>query len=213
MEANPFLDNGPESYGASVEEASLIIYALHGRSQDAGFTKKTAQRLALEDTAWVMPKAPDKTWYPAGFMAPIDDNEPSLSHALEMVSAHLQTLANLNRPVVLFGFSQGACLLSEYLSQEPQSVAGAVLHTGGYIGQDDRETDPSTQSLTGQEVLMLTSSQDSWVPLHRAQLTAELFQAKGASVDLEVYDDPEHHVNDEAIARIQTFLRERYLIK
>lgn len=140
-------------------------------------------------------------------MTPTEENEPSLSHALEMVTVHLQQLTSLNRPVVLFGFSQGACLLSEYLSEKTPDVAGAVLHTGGYIGPEPKNANPSSQPLSGQDILMLTSSQDAWVPLHRAQDTEKLLQAMGASVELKVYDDPEHHINADAVARIQKILQ------
>ena len=111
-------------------------------------------------------------------------------------------------PVVVLGFSQGACLLSEYLLRDQPHLAGAFLHTGGYLGSPERDWGLSSPSnLSGLTVELCTAREDAWVPLHRVEATRHAFRSLGAAVELTVYDDSEHHLNDDSIRMIRRYLR------
>lgn len=211
MPANPHLMREPLWYGPSVEDASLVVYAVHGRDQDPGYMMQVADRVDLPDVAWVLPAAHNRSWYPVGFLAPIEENQPALDDALQTVRTQLGTLMDQERPpLAVLGFSQGACLLSEYLLREQPHLAGAVLHTGGYLGPSEREWSAGPElNLAGLAVELLSAREDAWVPLHRVEATRRAFSSLGAAVELTVYDDTQHHLNEDSIRRIRRYLRQR----
>lgn len=211
MPTNPHLTHEPVQHGAPPGSASLVVYAVHGRGQSPAFMAEVADRIDLPGVAWVLPEAHGSSWYPQGFLAPLAENQPDLDHALETVRAHTRALLEPDGPpVAVLGFSQGACLLSEWLLREQPRLAGAVLHTGGYLGPDERTWDASPgRGLSDQVVEMFTAREDAWVPLHRVEATGDAFRSLGATVELTVYDDPDHHLNDDSVRRIRRYLRHR----
>jgi phospholipase/carboxylesterase len=205
---NPHLEQSPLLHGTPLAQAELVVYAVHGRTQSPTFMQELANRIGLPGVGYLMPAAKDSSWYPAGFMEPLDKNQPHLANALQAVGAHLGWLADRGigpNKTVLLGFSQGACLLSEYLLQNPVRYAGAVLHTGGYIGPDEHEW-PEEGGLAGVPVLMASAAEDAWVPLQRIEATAAAFSNAGAAVEIATYDETEHHINDDSVARIRKLL-------
>jgi phospholipase/carboxylesterase len=48
-----------------------------------------AEVFAQPDVAYLAPQAPDGSWYPYSFLAPIDQNEPQLLRALAELSKSL----------------------------------------------------------------------------------------------------------------------------
>jgi len=209
--SNPHLTHKPVRYGTPPATAKVVVYAVHGRGQSPAFMAEVADRVGLDDVAWVLPAAHDASWYPQGFLAPLQDNQPALDNALDTVREHLAPLLTPERPpVVVLGFSQGACLLTEYLLRDQPRLAGAVLHTGGYLGPEEREWDTTPgRGLSHLVVEMFTAQEDAWVPLHRVEATSTALRALGATVELTVYDDPDHHLNDDSIAMIRRYLRHR----
>ncbi|WP_080795240.1 alpha/beta hydrolase [Corynebacterium pacaense] len=189
--------------GADSGDASLVVYGVHGRGQSTDFIADLARRVGgLDHLGWRIPAAPENTWYPQGFMRPRRDNEPALGSALATVKADLEELSQVTAPVVVLGFSQGACLLAEYLLTEQPAVSGAILHTGGFIGPRNRSF-LIRQGATAFPVLLLTARHDPWVPLSRTRETARAFEELGCTVDLDIYEDAEHHINDQAVRRIR----------
>lgn len=212
MTMNPHLSTPPVPYGASWEETGVVVYAVHGRGQTPATMMSIARRVDAEGVRWIMPSAHEGSWYPEAFLQPLEANQPRLDQALDVVSQHLTALradAPPNTPLVLFGFSQGACLLSEYLLREQTACAGAVLHTGGYIGPEEHNWSKRSDELIGLPVLMATAIEDDWVPLHRVEATARAFAELGARVELNQYDDSEHHINEDSIIRLRKFLADR----
>lgn len=198
----------PEAYGASDTGAGLVIYGVHGRGQSPAFIRELADRVGhLDRFRWIMPSAPGNSWYPAGFMAPFDENQPSLENALQTVDRHLKELLAGPLPVVALGFSQGACLLAEHLLTEQPAVDGIILHTGGYLGPE-RRSFRSEPGHAGTRTAILTARADPWVPLQRSEETAQELAAVGADVTVTVYEDTEHHINDDAVDCIRQLLEQ-----
>lgn len=214
MPVNPNLMHEPLWYGTSLEDAPLVVYAVHGRGQSPAYMAQVADRVDMPEVAWVLPAADNQSWYPESFLAPIEENQPALDDALQTVRTQLGALMDQDGPrVVVLGFSQGACLLSEYLLRDRPQLAGAFLHTGGYLGPSEREwalSSPSHVSspskMAGLTVELCTAREDAWVPLHRVEATQRAFRSLGAEAELTVYDDSEHHVNDDSIRRIRRYL-------
>ncbi|MER6562318.1 hypothetical protein ABT300_32210 [Streptomyces sp. NPDC001027] len=212
---NPHLAAPPVLHGAPLDQAGLVVYAVHGRTQGPGFMIEQADRVNLPGVAWVCPRADADTWYPQSFLVPLKENQPRLDHALDMVRTHLADLARMgwaSQDVVLFGFSQGACLLTEHLLREQPSHASAFLHTGGYLGPDARPwTAASDSGLPGTEIVLLCAEEDEFVPLSRAQESAGALASLGGKVEFTTYDDPLHHLNEDSIVRLRRMLRTRLL--
>ena len=138
---------------------------MHGRGAWPETMLDLAVRLALDDVHMLVPVAAGRTWYPQRFTAPVADNEPWLSHALEACDAAVQRLAGAGWPaerIVLAGFSQGACLTLEYAARHPRRYGGVAALTGGLIGDDSELTHP--QGLDGTPLLITTAEGDEWVP-------------------------------------------------
>lgn len=211
MPTNLHLTHEPVQHGSPPESAALVVYAVHGRGQSPAFMAGVADRVDLPGVAWVLPEAHDVSWYPQSFLAPLAENQPHVDHALDTVRAHTRSLLTEDGPpVVVLGFSQGACLLSEWMLRDQPRLAGAVLHTGGYLGSGERRWEASPgRGLSGQVVEMFTALEDAWVPLHRVEATGDAFRSLGATVELTVYDDPDHHLNDNSVRMIRRYLRHR----
>jgi predicted esterase len=168
-----------------------------------------AARAGMPDVHRVYPKATDNTWYPARFNAPPADNEVWLSFALQAIDRAMATLEADGVPAsrtVLVGFSQGACLLSEYLVRSPRRYAAVALFTGCDISVDGTEREIPTGFLSGLPVLMSSSQYDEWVPPERVRGTAAMLERAGAEIELRIHAAREHGVNDEEIAALRRLL-------
>ncbi|WP_052746006.1 alpha/beta hydrolase [Allosalinactinospora lopnorensis] len=205
---NPHLARPAALAGARLQDADLAAIVVHGRNQDPEFMMGVLDRLALPEIGYVLPRAAERTWYPEGFTAPIDANQPRLDQALDTCAQALHQAGEHGFPperTALLGFSQGACLLSEFMLRNPRRYAAAALLTGGYIGPADQPRSP-TGSLANTPVFLGSSRYDEWVPIERVEATAALMREMGAQVTMQTYDDREHFVNDEAIAQTRALL-------
>lgn len=196
--------------GAPLDVASVAVVVVHGRDQDPHWMlEHLAWELGLPGVAYVLPAAPDGSWYPNRFFDPVEDNEPWLSEALAAIVDAVELAEEGGVPVervVLAGFSQGACLVAEMIDREPRPYGGAAILTGGLFGTEEELHVPP--ALDGMPVLVTGHVGDSWVPVPRVERTAELLRAAGASVRLAVHDDPEHQINDDEIAAVRRLLVE-----
>ena len=209
---NPHLARQPVLLGAPLHQARTVVYAVHGRGQGAGFMVEQAERVGVLGVAWVLPQAHEDSWYPLSFLEPSTANQPYLDQSLEMVGVHAADLVRMGRDpgaTVLFGFSQGACLLAEYLLRVQPRCAGAFLHTGGYVGADHRPWARVGDGLSGAEVILHCAEDDEFVPLSRVQETAGALAGVSARIELTTYDDPVHHLNEDSIVRLRRMLTSR----
>ena len=191
--------------GPAPDQARAVCVLLHGRGRSPEDVLGLAERMALDDVAFVAPAAADSSWWPGSFLAPFSENEPWLSSALGAVDALLHTLGDLSR-VVLGGFSQGACLAAEYALRHPAGFGGLLLYTGGFCGPAGTPA-PQVDAFESTPVYLGTSDPDGWVPVWRVRETAAAFSALGASVTLDVFEGMEHIVNDEEIAAGRALLQ------
>lgn len=208
MADNPHLATTTRTAGADPDRATTIVVALHGRDQDPGYiAEHLAAPLAdLGDVAWIMPAASGDTWYPGRFFEPAEANQPWLDHALDAVDSAIDA-AQAHGPerVVLVGFSQGGCLVAEWLARRPRPLAAAAILTGSLVGPDDAPTAPG-HPLDGLRVALATADGDDWVPTRRVEATAEALTAAGAVTTLEVFVDPEHRISPPAVAVVRALV-------
>nr|BBD84675.1 phospholipase/carboxylesterase [Chromobacterium sp.] len=210
IDPNPHKEQGLEIYGAPLNQAKLAVVLLHGRRQSAEEAYKNGEAIGLADVAYILPIAKDRTWYPHSFMAPVDSNQPSLDHALDCVSATIEELRGYgfaDRQIVLMGFSQGACLATEYIYRRPAAIGGLIAFSGGLFGPDEAAWGSPAAALDF-PAFFGTSDSDSWMPLERIESTAQAFRRAGADVDFRVYPDMPHHVCADEIDAARDLLSE-----
>jgi predicted esterase len=193
-------DLAPVEWGTGWDEADLAVLALHGRGQDPEFMRATAARFGPAPVRFVAPGAPGNSWYPQPFLEPVERNQPKLDQSQRTVEQCVRQLGERGfgpERVVLLGFSQGACLLSQYALTCPAPFAGLVLLTGAHINPDPFPA-ACGKPLQDVPVVMRSIENDPWVPRWRIEETAVLLAERGASVDLRVDPGHEHIITDEA---------------
>lgn len=194
-------DNPVESLSLG-KGSDLTIVLVHGRTQSPQDMRVHAERLALDNVTFLFPLATGNTWYPGLFMAPIADNEPALSAAIGHYEAIVSDLIAKGTPahrIVVGGFSQGACLTSEFLARHPRRYAATILWTGGLIGPAGTVW-PLRPILSGMPAYITTAENDPWVPTDRVRETYDWLRQSGARPELDIFEDREHGVLDVEIA-------------
>jgi phospholipase/carboxylesterase len=183
---NPHLETEPVVLGPQSGRTAVLV---HGRGSGPESLLDLAGRLAANGVRCVLPAAAGGTWYPQRFTAPLADNEPWLTHALEALDAHV------DGDTALIGFSQGACLVLEYVARHARRYRAVAGLTGGLIGAEGELSRP--QGLDGTPVLITSAEGDNWVPAERTRESAELLAAGGARVDLRVFGPGPHAIRAE----------------
>ncbi len=196
-EGLPVASRGPEPHGARA-----VAVMLHARGAGVEHVLGLAEALDDPECAFLAPRARGGSWYPQSFMAPIDDNEPWLSSALSVIEGLIDDLDTEGVPrerIVLGGFSQGACLASEFAIRNPGRWGGLLLFTGGFIGPPGTEW-PQEGSFAGTPAFLGTGVPDAWVPVERVRETARILEGMDARVTLREYPGRDHTVNAEELA-------------
>jgi predicted esterase len=209
---NSHLSQPVVSRGPAVIAGATTTIALHGRGRDPNDILGVWQRIGRSDLACLAPAAEGGTWYPASFLANITDNEPRLSFALERIDTLVHELGTRGvhrEHIVLAGFSQGACLLSEYVLRNPTKYAALLIFTGGAIGPEGTKWSVNG-SFDDTPVLIGGSVQDAFVPLSRMQETARILRTHGANVTELYYGGTAHYVSDDEIHLARRVLEKRW---
>ena len=187
--------------GAPMERANAAIILLHGRGGDAEGMLDLGFAVAEDGMALIAPRAANNTWYPERFMSPLANNEPWLSSALQAVgeAVLLAVAANIPRErVMLIGFSQGACLSTEFIARNAMRYGAVAALSGGLIGPDNTPRDYNG-SLEGTPVFMGCSDIDPHIPVKRVNESATILQALGAVVDKRIYGGMGHVIIDDEV--------------
>lgn len=188
--------------GKPLKHAKKAIIMLHGRGGSAEDIISLAGHLPVVDLYIAAPQATTNSWYPYGFMAPIQHNEPWLSSALELVNGYVADIKKAgitSENIFILGFSQGACLTLEYSTRHAQRWGGVIAFTGGLIG-DQIYPDHYTGNFMATPVLISNSNNDPHVPLVRSEDSKSLMEKMGANVSLQVYPGRPHTILQEELA-------------
>jgi len=196
--------------GPSRVEAHRAGLLLHGRERLPEEMLDIAERLNIERFRWVAPAADGGTWYPYRFTDPFDVNEPSIAQAMAACDAALIEMRDGGRltreHLAIVGFSQGACIASEYVLRNPGCCSVLVMFTGGIIGHDIRRWLISGVRLDGLRVFLTGSDVDEWISEARTRLTETVLSALGADVCMRLYPGRPHIVSGEEIDEARVLL-------
>lgn len=199
--------------GAPLSGVALAVVLLHGRGGSAEDILGLASAFNLADIAYVAPQAAGHTWYPQSFLAPREANEPYLSSALAKVGAVVRSIeqAGVQRDrIVIAGFSQGACLSTEFVASHPARYGGLIAFTGGLIGAPGTlhlGAEPGAKdSLAGTPALFCSGDPDPHVPWKRVEESASILSAMGAVVTTRRYPGRPHTITAEELGLARALL-------
>jgi phospholipase/carboxylesterase len=108
--------------------------------------------------------------------------------------------------IVIAGFSQGACLSSEFVASHPARYAGLIAFTGGLIGAPGAISFEPSTALQGMPALLLSGDPDPHVPWARVEETAAVLTAMGAKVTARRYPGRPHTISNEEVELAREFL-------
>ncbi|MBV9880837.1 MAG: dienelactone hydrolase family protein [Gemmatirosa sp.] len=208
VQGDPHAAQPPRAAGAPLAGARAAVVMIHGRGASAESILSLAPLLATPDVAFLAPQASGGTWYPLGFMSPIAKNEPGITSAMHAVERAIAQVAAAGIPAertVLLGFSQGACLATEFAARHARRYGGVVGFSGGLIGPDDTPRDYAG-SLDGTPVFLGCSDVDFHIPEARVRETGKVLGRLGAEVDLRIYPGMGHTVNDDEVEAVRALL-------
>lgn len=194
--------------GTPLAHAKVAVVMVHGRGASADDILTLAPALSMLDVAFLAPQAAGGTWYPHGFMSPIAMNEPGITSGLRTISRAIETAVNAGigrERIVLLGFSQGACLASEYIARQAQRFAGLAALSGGLIGPDETPRHYAG-SLDGTPCFFGCSDTDGHIPASRVRESADVLRELGGDVTLRLYPGMGHVINEDEIIEVRAML-------
>lgn len=194
--------------GKPLSDAHAAVILIHGRGGSAQGILDLQRVLTLNNAAFVAPQAANNTWYPFSFLAPSQQNEPYLTSALQSVADTVAMVEAAGIPaerIVIGGFSQGACLASEFVVRHPRRYGGLLVFSGGVIGPLDVERQDSGD-LAGTPAFLGCSDTDFHIPLARVQQTTAILGAMGAAVTEKIYPGMGHTIVKDEIDHAQAIL-------
>lgn len=199
--------------GVPLEKATKVMVMVHGRGGSARDILSLSEQIEDNDEfAFVAPEAHQNTWYPFSFLQPMERNEPYLSSALTMLAmlrARLQSDFNLKAPQIYWlGFSQGACLMLEFVARNPLTYGGVFGLSGGLIGPPGTPRNYEG-TLDGTPVFLGCSDTDPHIPEERVFETEAVLSRMGAEVTATLYPNFPHSINEDELKMINLLIRAR----
>lgn len=194
--------------GATGQSARVICVLAHGRGQSPEAMEDAVVRpIAATDVIWLLPRAAGKSWYAARAVDPLTDaTRAELGASLGLLAA---ALAQARReypglPLVLAGFSQGACLSLEHVFGGGEPPDALVAFTGCRVGRGD---DPRpAAALAGLPVYLTGSDADPWIPLSAVAETVAALGQSGARLRLDLFPGRPHEVSGPEHAMLAAIL-------
>lgn len=187
--------------GVPLEKAKKALIMLHGRGATAESILSLGEHLNVDDYALIAPQATNNTWYPYSFMAPEQENEPWLSSAINIVNQTVDKVLQSgikSEDIYFLGFSQGACLATEYTARNAQRYGGVVAFTGGLIGKEINRNNYSGD-FEQTPIFFGTGNPDFHVPVERVYTSANIARKMNADVTEKVYENRGHTISEDEI--------------
>lgn len=182
--------------GATGAAVKALCVFVHGRGQSPEeMESHVLKRLWATNVAFALPRAPRGAWYDAKAVDPITEaTRDQLAEALQLLGDEIAALrADFpGLPLLLGGFSQGACLSLEYVCRGQQPPEALVALTGCRVGTTQCERPAAAPAEL--PVYLTGSDADPWIPVtataeallelgrQKAQLRTDLFPGRGHEV-------------------------------
>lgn len=197
----PHQDQPLVTAGTPLENADAAVVLVHGRGATAQSIVQLAEEFHHPGIASLAPQAARNTWYPNPFTAPVESNEPGRTSGLQAIDDAITeaTEAGILLPkVMLLGFSQGACLASEYVARNPRRYGGLAVLSGGLIGESI-DPDDYEGHLEDTPVFVGCSTVDPHIAVERVNESAAIFEQLNGAVTKRLYEGMGHGINQDEI--------------
>lgn len=205
----PHQNQPVEQAGVPLADAKAVMVMIHGRGATAESILMLADEFKQPDITYIAPQASNNTWYPYSFLEPLHRNSPGISSGLKVIGDIIDQVETVGTPkhkIVLLGFSQGACLVTEFAVQNAAKYGGIIGLSGGLIGPDDTPRDYQG-SFEQTPVFLGCSDVDFHIPLKRVDETAEIFGRMNADMTKRIYEGMGHTVNEDEVIFIRELLK------
>jgi phospholipase/carboxylesterase len=198
------MTDGTLYLGAKPEDAKVICVFVHGRGQSPEMMQEhVISRLSETGVAYILPRAVNGSWYAARAVdALTETTNTQLSSALVRIHGLMNTHA---KPMMLGGFSQGACVVIEYAMKYGPWNGALVSLTGCRVGvqKDDRPI----VNLDGLPTYLTGADADPWIPAQAYGEAAQALSLARARLRSDVFPGRAHEVSDTEIGVFGTMLQ------
>lgn len=194
--------------GADPAKAKALCVFVHGRNQSPEEMEAAViHRLSAPDIAFALPRAEGKSWYTARAIDPLTAETraelgQSLADLARLITALRARAPGL--PLVLAGFSQGACLSLEHAFTGHQPPDALAAFTGCRVGTP-ADTRPASLP-PGLPVYLSAGSADPWIPVQAFAETAAALGQADATLRCDVFPARPHEVSVPEIALLDGLL-------
>lgn len=196
------------SSGAAVDAAKALCIFLHGRSQSPEeMQAAVVRRLSALPVHYILPRAGEGLWYRARAVDPLDAvTRSELHQSLADLSALIERMGQEapDRPVLLAGFSQGACLSLELAFSGQAAPDAVVAFTGCRVGTAG--CDRASALPPGLPVYLSGGSNDPWIPVSAFAEAASALGQGRAALRADIFPERAHEVSAPEIAMLEDML-------
>ena len=194
--------------GQAPDGAKVFCLFVHGRSQSPEEMETAViRRLSDLPVCFVLPRAEGAMWYSARAIDPLTaTTRAELARSLDDLAALMGKVRAEagTRPLLLAGFSQGACLALEMAFSGRAAPDAVAAFTGCRVGTAD--CDRPAEPLRDMPVYLTGASADPWIPVHAfADAVTALGQGR-AALRADLFHDRPHEVSEPEIAMLDGML-------
>jgi phospholipase/carboxylesterase len=194
--------------GATGSGVRALCVLVHGRAQSPEEMERLIlQRLDAPDVAFALPRATGGAWYDARAVDPLKDRTCiQLGAALDLLQGEIAALRQdyPDLPLLLAGFSQGACLSIEYVCRGDAPPQALVALTGCRVGTPSCDRpDAAPRDLPA---YLSGSDADPWIPLAAMSAAALNLGSRGVRLRTDIFPDRPHEATDAEIAMLGSML-------
>jgi phospholipase/carboxylesterase len=193
--------------GATLQNAAVVCVVTHGRGQSPEqMDEHIIARLSTDAVAYILPRAASGSWYDARAIDPLTaKTSAQLATSLELLK-QAAAVTPSTVPLVMAGFSQGACLTLEYGFAFGPWRGGMVCFTGCRVGI---ATDIRPRSdLDALPVYLTGADKDPWIPLPAHANAALDLAAARARLRTDVFPGRAHEVSDAEVSVLNKMLNQ-----
>lgn len=186
----------------------VLCVLVHGRGQSPEeMDSHILHRLDVSDVAFALPRAPRGAWYDARAVDPLTDGTRSqLGEALDIVQGEIAALRRdyPGLPLLLAGFSQGACLSIEYACRGENAPDALAALTGCRVGTPACDRPDAAPRET--PAYISGSDADPWIPLAAMSEAAFGLGQRGLRLRTDIFPGRAHEVSTAEIEMLASML-------
>ncbi|CAN7548669.1 alpha/beta hydrolase [Rhizobium sp. LjRoot254] len=203
------MHDAPLRLGVPLAEAKVLCVFVHGRTQaPEDMREQVVERLKTSGVSFVLPRAAGNSWYDARATDPLTDESrrqlnASLVHVRDIVTDFARN-AGRSLPMLVGGFSQGACLTLEYAMKYGPWDGGMVNLTGCRVGTPS--CDRPFADLDRMPVYLTGSDKDPWIPVEAFAGAAEALGKARAELRCDIFPDRGHEASDTELVQLDEIL-------